>query len=86
MNNNILKFTLQEYLKKYSSINNKFIDDFFSLYNVNSTDNDFIINLDNVVKWLKSHKRNLKNTLIDSYQLDIDYKIKILPSKGKGCN
>jgi len=81
MNNNI---SLQEYLKKYSTINNKFIDDFFNLYNINTTNNDFVINLDNVVKWLKAHKKNLKSTLNDSYQIDIDYKIKTLPRTGKG--
>ena len=81
MNNNI---SLQEYLKKYSTINNKFIDDFFNLYNINTTNDDFVINLDNVVKWLKAYKKNLKSTLNGSYQIDIDYKIKKLPSKGKG--
>lgn len=84
MNNNINKISLQEYLKKYSSINNKFIDDFFSLYNVNTTNDDFVINLDNVVIWLKAHKKNLKSTLSESYQVDIDYKIKKLLPKGKG--
>lgn len=54
MNNNI---SLQEYLKKYSSISNKFIDDFFSLYNIDSTDTDFIINLDNIIKWLNTKKK-----------------------------
>ena len=48
--------SLQEYLKKYSVINNKFIDDFFSLYDRNTTDNDFVINLETVAKWLKSIK------------------------------
>lgn len=84
MNNNINNISLQEYLKKYSSISNKFIDDFFNLYNVNTTNNDFVINLDNIVKWLKAHKKNLKSTLKESYLLDIDYKIKTLPPKGKG--
>jgi len=82
MNNN--NISLQEYLKKYSSISNKFIDDFFSLYNINTTNDDFVINLNNVIKWLDTHKRNIKKTLNESYQLDIDYKIKILKSKGKG--
>jgi len=84
MNNNISKISLQEYLKKYSSINNKFIDDFFNLYNINTTNDDFVININNVVKWLKAHKKNLKATLTESYQLDIDYKIKKLSPKGKG--
>jgi len=84
MNNNINSISLQEYLKKYSTINNKFIDDFFNLYNVNTTNDDFVINLNNVIKWLDTHKRNIKKTLNESYQLDIDYRIKTLLPKGKG--
>ena len=30
--------SLQDYLKKFSSISNKFIDDFFSLYDENTKD------------------------------------------------
>ncbi len=40
------QLSLQEYLKKFSSINNKFIDDFFSLYDENTHDNDFVVNID----------------------------------------
>ena len=68
--------SLQEYLKKYSVVNNKFIDDFFSLYDRNTTDTDFVINLETVSKWLKSNKGDLKRTLINSYNKNIDYKIK----------
>lgn len=71
--------TLQEYLKKYSIINNNFIDDFFSLYDRNTTDNDFVINLETIAKWLKSNKGDLKKTLTNSYSKNIDYKMK----KGK---
>ncbi len=34
---------LQDFLKKYSSISNKFIDDFFSLYTINTDDTEFVI-------------------------------------------
>ena len=61
--------SLQQYLKVYSSINTKFIDDFFSLYKIDTVDTDFVIDLDTVVKWLNSYKRNLKTTLSDSYKL-----------------
>ncbi len=44
------QFSLQEYLKKFSSINNKFIDDFFSLYDENTDDTDFVVNIDAVSK------------------------------------
>lgn len=63
---------LVEFLKKYSNINNNFIDDFFSLYDINDT-NEFIIDLDKVAVWLKSRKDNLKITLINSYKLNEDY-------------
>lgn len=64
---------LQSYLKTYSTINNKFIDDFFGQYNNDTDDTDFVIDLDNVAKWLKCFKRNLKTTLVESYRKDIDY-------------
>ncbi len=72
MANNI---SLQMYLKKYSSINTKFIDDFFGLYNINTSDTDFVINIDAIAHWLKSHKYTLNETLRKSYRNNIDYKI-----------
>jgi hypothetical protein len=53
---------LSEFLKRYSSINNKFIDDFFNIYDINNK-NIHIINLDKVSKWLKTRKSDLKETL-----------------------
>ena len=70
---------LQEYLKKFSIINNEFINDFFSLYDRNTTDDDFVINLETIAKWLKTTKGHLKETLSNSYSININYKIK----KGK---
>ena len=75
MNSNITKLSLQDYLKKYSSINNKFIDDFFSLYNVKTSNDDFVINLENVAKWLNCKKFTLNDTIKNTYQINIDYKI-----------
>ena len=76
--------TLQEFLKKYSSISNKFINDFFSLYTINSDDDDLIINFDNLVNWLNMRKDNLKKTLINSYIKNVDYKIKKIKSTTAG--
>ena len=45
---------------------------------------DFVINFGNIANWLKTPKFSLKRTLIESYQENIDYKIKTLPPKGKG--
>jgi hypothetical protein len=41
--------SLQDFLKKYSSISNKFIDDFFSLYTIDTNDDDLIIDFENWV-------------------------------------
>ena len=61
--------------KKISSINNKFIDDFFSLYNIKISNDNFVIDLENLTTWLKSQKKHLKETLINSYIRNIDYKV-----------
>jgi phage anti-repressor protein/predicted GIY-YIG superfamily endonuclease len=76
--------SFRDYLKQHTEISNKFIDDFFNLYNEKTTNDDFVINLDNIVDWLKTQKKHLKKTLLESYQEHIDYKIKTLPPKGKG--
>ena len=76
--------SLELFLKKYSSISNSFINDFFSLYTVDTTDTDLIINFDNLVNWLNMRKENLKKTLIASYIKNIDYKIKKIKSNTPG--
>ena len=58
---------LQEYLKKYSTISSKFIDDFFSLYDRDTDQSDFVINLLILAKWLMTTKGELKKTLLNSY-------------------
>ena len=73
---------LIEFLKKYSKVSNKFIDDFFNLYDINNK-NNFIINLENIVKWLNTKKSKIKETLLNSYQLNIDYIINKTSSNGK---
>jgi hypothetical protein len=68
--------SLQEYLKKYSTISSKFIDDFFALYDRNTDQSHFVINLLILAKWLMTTKGELKKTLLNSYTKNIDYKIK----------
>ena len=75
---------LQEFLRKYSTIPNKFIDDFFSLYDYKTSNTDLIINLDKLAKWLNVRKDVLKRTLERTYNKDIDYSIKIIKPIGKG--
>ena len=76
--------SLQDFLKKYSSISNKFIDNFFSLYTINTENDDLIINFDTLVKWLNMRKDNLKKTLVSSYIKNIDYKITKIKSTTAG--
>ena len=54
------QLSLQDYLKKFSSISNKFIDDFFSLYDENTNNDDYIVNFDIATKWLKLRKDSFK--------------------------
>ena len=76
--------TFQDYLKKYSSINNKFIDDFFKLRDYKNIYNENYIDFDKVVELLNTRKNDLKSTLLKSYQIDIDFKVKTLLPTGKG--
>jgi len=66
--------TFLDFLKKYSSISNLFLEDFFSLYDNNTSENDFVIDLKNVAKWLKVNIRVLRETLKNSYRKNIDYR------------
>jgi phage anti-repressor protein len=72
-------YSFPDYLKKYSIINSKFIDDFFGLHDFKIDFTKIYINFDLIVKWLKSRKADLKSTLINSYIKNVDYTIK----KGK---
>jgi phage anti-repressor protein len=65
---------LIEFLKTYTKINNTFIDDFFSLYDSKDKYN-FSINIDVIAKWFEMRKDNIKDTLVNSYKENIDYKI-----------
>lgn len=62
---------LRNYLLKYSTISNKFIDDFYSFYTNNES--DFRIDLDIITDWLQARKDSLKDTLLISYTNKIDY-------------
>ena len=68
--------SLKDFLKKYSILSNDFIDDFYTIYDFNEYNNDdFIINIDKVTKWLESKKSRIKETLVNTYNKNIDYKI-----------
>ena len=64
----------KDFLKKYSNLNDEFIDDFYNIYEFNENNNsDYMIDLDIVSKWLETRKRKLKETLVKSYNKNIDY-------------
>lgn len=71
---------LVNFLKKFSSTPNTFIDDMFALYDPDTLQTDHVVNLDAVAKWLQVRKGSLMDTLQGSYKRDIDYVIK------KMCN
>jgi len=67
---------LSNFLKKFSTLNNDFIDDFYNIYDPDiNILNDFPINIETVSKWINSKKGRLKETLINTYTKNIDYKI-----------
>lgn len=65
--------SLKDYLKKFSIISNKFIDDFFSLYQYNTKNTEFVIDLEILTTWLGARKGTIKDTLTKSYTKNIDY-------------
>ena len=83
-NKEILSF--MDFLKKFSSIPNQFIEDFFNLMNYKDIEsNEKIIDLDKVIKWLNINKNMAKKTLIKSYRKNIDYIVKKkVKTKGSG--
>ena len=78
--------TFTDFLKKYSTIPNQFLDDFNKIFEHTSIDSKEInIDLDNVIKWLNIQKHSAKDTLVKSYKKGIDYEItKVIKLKGTG--
>jgi phage anti-repressor protein len=67
---------VKAFLKKYTPISNDFIDDFFSVYTIDTAPGEFVVDLDTAVKWLNVLKGSVKRTLINSYTKGVDYKVK----------
>lgn len=82
--NTIISFP--EFLKKFlPNINPRFIDDFFKLLKYDDIDDiSFIINFNNVIKWLDILRHKAKETLFKSYRKNIDYIITKHQKKGTG--
>ena len=75
------------FLKKYSLIDNKFIDDFYTFYDDGKNEYDFTINLDLVASWLNVRKDHLKTLLKSNFIVNSDFiEQKESGKKGKGVN
>jgi phage anti-repressor protein len=68
------------YVKRLTSVPERFVNELFQFYNTTTTQRDHIIPLDKVAKWLGAPKKELMRTLRRSYIINIDYII------GKGPN
>lgn len=80
-----MKITI--FLKKYSLIDNQFIDDFYSFYNEGKNEYDFTINLELIANWLTVRKDVLKKLLISNFIKNTDYiETKETGQKGRGIN
>ena len=79
------KYDFVKFLKTHSSISNKFIDEFSSMYNMETTNKDHIVKLEKVAKWLNVEKKNLKRRLlsVDGLNKDVDYVITKVTRQGK---
>lgn len=73
---------LKSFLKQHSFIPNSFIDSFLSMYNPETTQSDFAIDLDKAAMWLNVTKFKLIYTLKSSYKDGIDYTIERVRKKG----
>ena len=61
------------FLKRYSVIPNKFIDDMMQFYDERTRQTDFVIDVEWVATWLGVRKNSLRKTLHESYKQDIDF-------------
>lgn len=74
----------KDFLKKFSGVNSKFVDDFFSLYNSDSLPSDHVIDLEIVAAYLDTRKNNMLKTLKESYVRNVDYTITTYRGKNPG--
>lgn len=75
---------MEEFVKKYSSMPNSFIEDFFDIAKESYNDNELSIDLNLVAKWLNVDKNNLKR-LLKNFTIDYDYiinKTKVVSNTG----
>jgi phage anti-repressor protein len=77
------QITLKNFLKMYTGISNKFIDEYYSFYELCEKDT-FGIDSNKVVKYLKiKHTRKFHEILREKYILGMDYEIQRLHQKSE---
>jgi len=64
---------MNEFLKQFSTLPKKFIDDFFMIAKENYDDNELIINFEIICEWLNTRKEHLKRLLIKNFEKNFDY-------------
>ncbi len=82
-----MSFKIVPAVKKYSLIDNQFIDNFYSFYDEGKNEYDFTIKLDLISIWLEVRKDVLKKLLISNFIKNTDYiEEKESGKKGRGIN
>lgn len=79
-----MNIELKDFLKKYSTVPNSFIDEFYDIQISHNVGTDFKIDLDVLAKWLDARKGHLKETIVNSYTKNVDYTLTKQIIKGKG--
>ena len=64
---------MEEFIKKYTTLPENFIKDFYMISKEEYDEKELIINFDLVVKWLEVLKSNLTRLLINNFEKDFDY-------------
>jgi hypothetical protein len=64
---------ITEFLKKFTLIESKFIDDFYSFYDEGKNEYDKTIDLEKIALWLNVTKGHIKRLLIDNFEDGKDY-------------
>ena len=75
--------TFAEFLKKYSTIPNQFINDFYGIVkDYRDLDDLFYISLEDVSKWINQRKGNIKRTLLKYFSKNVDYTLEKIVERG----
>jgi phage anti-repressor protein len=75
--------TFADFLKKYSTIPNQFINDFYGIVkDYRDLDDLFYISLEDVSKWINQRKGNIKRTLLKNFSKNVDYTLEKVVERG----